>query len=202
MQARPLAVEGAYVFTPASFSDHRGGSVQVLESGSFAGTTGRPFFPVAQTLFSTSRRGVVRGIHYTVTPPGSEKYVYCARGASLDLMVDLRVGSPTFGVYDAVQLTAGQPQTVYFPVGVGHAFAVLEDDTVMAYLLSNPYVPEHELALSPTDPELALPLPEGISPIMSERDQRAPTLAAARDQGLLPDYAQCRALERAREETT
>lgn len=194
MRTDRLAIEGAMVFTPDTFADHRGRSVQVLEAGTFTEAVGRPFFPVAQTLVSTSRRGVVRGIHVTATPPGSQKYVYCARGATLDIVVDTRVGSPTFGQWEAVRLDQDTPRALYFPVGVGHAFVVLEDDTVMAYLLSNAYVPEHELAVSVFDPALGLPVPEDAAELASERDRAAPTLAAARDAGLLPDYALCRSL--------
>jgi epimerase EvaD len=84
---------------------------------------------------------------------------------------------------------------VYFPVGVGHAFVALQDDTAMAYTLSLGYEPDNELALSVFDPELGLPLPGDIRPIVSERDRVALTLAQARDAGLLPDYEECLKLE-------
>lgn len=151
MRARQLAIEGAWEFSPEVFSDARGTSVQSLRAPTFTEVTGRPFFPVRQTLFSTSQRGVVRGIHLTTTPPGSQKYVYCAYGAALDMVVDLRVGSPTFGQWDAVRLDQHHRSAIYCPVGVGHAFAILEDDTVMAYLLSNDYVADLELAIDPLD---------------------------------------------------
>ncbi|MEV0408894.1 dTDP-4-dehydrorhamnose 3,5-epimerase family protein [Actinoallomurus sp. NPDC050550] len=195
MRVRRLGIERAVEFAPDVFTDHRGTSVQALRAGTFAEATGHDFFAVRQTLFSTSRRGVVRGIHFTATPPGSRKYVYCARGASLDILVDIRTGSPTFGRWEAVRLDARERRAVYFPPGVGHAFAILEEDTVMAYLLSNDYVPELELAVSPLDPELGLPIPDDITPILSERDREAPALAEALAAGILPDYAACLALD-------
>ncbi|MFJ8917584.1 dTDP-4-dehydrorhamnose 3,5-epimerase family protein [Amycolatopsis sp. NPDC102389] len=196
MQARKLAVEGAIEFTPRVFPDDRGLFVSPFQEEAFAEAHGSPLFPVAQTNHSMSKRGVVRGIHYTVTPPGIAKYVYCARGRALDIVVDIRVGSPTFGKWDAVLMDQQDFRTMYFPVGVGHAFVALEDDTVMSYMLSAGYVAQNELALSALDPALGLPVATEVEPTLSERDQAAITLAEAERQGLLPDYATSVELER------
>ncbi|MEU8411694.1 dTDP-4-dehydrorhamnose 3,5-epimerase family protein [Amycolatopsis japonica] len=196
MQARKLAVEGAIEFTPRVFPDDRGLFVSPFQEEAFAEAHGSPLFPVAQTNHSMSKRGVVRGIHYTVTPPGIAKYVYCARGRALDIVVDIRVGSPTFGKWDAVLMDQQDFRTMYFPVGVGHAFVALEDDTVMSYMLSAGYVAQNELALSALDPALGLPIGTEVEPILSDRDQVAITLAEAERQGLLPDYATSVELER------
>ncbi|MEV5595390.1 dTDP-4-dehydrorhamnose 3,5-epimerase [Streptomyces sp. NPDC052496] len=195
MKSRKLTVEGALEFTPRVFEDQRGLFVSPFQGPAFAEAADGPLFPVEQTNHSRSRRGVVRGIHFTVTPPGTAKYVYCARGAVLDIVVDVRVGSPTFGAWDTVRMDQVDFRTMYCPVGVGHAFVVLEDDTVMSYMLSSSYVPENELALDVRDPALALPLLDDVEPILSERDQAAPTLAQAKAEGLLPDYARCREIE-------
>ncbi|MCT2593263.1 dTDP-4-dehydrorhamnose 3,5-epimerase [Streptomyces sp. N2-109] len=197
MEARKLAVEGALEFTPKVFPDERGLFVSPFQGEAFSTANGTPLFRVAQTNHSTSQRGVVRGLHFTVTPPGNSKYVYCARGEALDIVVDIRVGSPTFGQWDAVRMDQRDFRAMYFPTGVGHAFVALEDDTVMSYMLSGGYVAEHELAVSPLDPELRLPLPEDVEPILSSRDRAAPTLAEARRQGLLPEYGRCRELDEA-----
>ncbi|MGK4593811.1 dTDP-4-dehydrorhamnose 3,5-epimerase family protein [Amycolatopsis sp. w19] len=196
MQARKLAVEGAIEFTPRVFPDDRGLFVSPFQEEAFAEAHGSPLFPVAQTNHSMSKRGVVRGIHYTVTPPGIAKYVYCARGRALDIVVDIRVGSPTFGKWDAVLMDQQDFRTMYFPVGVGHAFVALEDDTVMSYMLSAGYVAQNELALLALDPALGLPIGTEVEPILSDRDQVAITLAEAERQGLLPDYATSVELER------
>ncbi|MGW4133335.1 dTDP-4-dehydrorhamnose 3,5-epimerase family protein [Amycolatopsis japonica] len=196
MQARKLAVEGAIEFTPRVFPDDRGLFVSPFQEEAFAEAHGSPLFPVAQTNHSMSKRGVVRGIHYTVTPPGIAKYVYCARGRALDIVVDIRVGSPTFGKWDAVLMDQQDFRTMYFPVGVGHAFVALEDDTVMSYMLSAGYVAQNELALSALDPALSLPIGTEVEPILSDRDQVAITLAEAERQGLLPDYSTSVELER------
>ncbi|MFH9138861.1 dTDP-4-dehydrorhamnose 3,5-epimerase family protein [Streptomyces sp. NPDC017524] len=197
MQSRELSVEGAIEFTPQVFDDERGIFLSPYQESAFSGTTGHSLFRVAQTNHSRSQQGVVRGLHYTRTPPGCAKYVYCARGRTLDIAVDIRVGSPTFGRSDAVLLDTEDFRAVYFPVGVAHGFVALEDDTVVSYLLSGEYVPENELALSILDPELALPIPGDIEPILSGRDLAAPTLEKAASDGLLPDYAECLAIDRA-----
>lgn len=197
MKARQLAVEGAFEFTPQVFPDQRGLFVSPFQEAAFIAARQRPLFPVAQTNHSRSARGVVRGIHFTVTPPGTAKYVYCPRGEALDIVIDIRVGSPTFGQWDAVRLDQRDFRAMYFPVGVGHAFVALADDTVMSYMLSGSYVAENELALSVLDPELGLPIPTDVEPILSDRDRIAPTLAQARADGLLPDYRDCVAVERA-----
>ncbi|MER7986099.1 dTDP-4-dehydrorhamnose 3,5-epimerase family protein [Streptomyces noursei] len=195
MQARKLAVHGAFEFTSQTFSDDRGVFVAPFQQQTFQAAKGGPLFSVAQSNHSVSRRGVVRGIHYTAAPPGAAKYVYCASGRSLDIVVDIRRGSPTYGTWDAVLLDQTGFRSVYLPVGVGHAFVALTDHTVMAYLTSAPYVAEQELAISPLDPALALPLPDDIDPILSARDGDALTLAQAADRGLLPDFALCQELE-------
>ncbi|HEU5471631.1 MAG TPA: dTDP-4-dehydrorhamnose 3,5-epimerase [Actinophytocola sp.] len=196
MRARPLAVAGAFEFTPQVFPDERGYFLSPFQEPAFAATVGHRLFPVAQTNHSMSRRGVVRGVHFTVTPPGTAKYVYCARGRALDIIVDIRTGSPTYGRWDAVVLDTVDFRTVYFPVGVGHAFVALEDDTVMSYQLSGSYVPEHELALSALDPALRLPIPTDIEVTLSDRDRVAPTLAEAERLGILPSYVAAQRVER------
>ncbi|PWV57380.1 dTDP-4-dehydrorhamnose 3,5-epimerase family protein [Nocardiopsis sp. L17-MgMaSL7] len=191
MTSRPLAITGAHEFTPTVFPDERGLFLAPFQEPAFTQALGHPLFPVAQSNHSRSKRGVVRGIHYTRTPPGTAKYVYCPIGRAIDIAVDIRVGSPTFGQWDSVLLDQEHYRAVYLPVGVGHAFIALEEDTVMSYLLSDSYIAHNELSLSPLDPELGLPLPQNGEAILSARDQAAPTLAQAHEQGLLPSYTEC-----------
>ncbi|MEU5039015.1 dTDP-4-dehydrorhamnose 3,5-epimerase family protein [Streptomyces rubiginosohelvolus] len=195
MEAKELGVVGAHVFTPQVFADSRGAFVSPFQEEAFVRQTGHRLFPVEQISHSRSRRGVVRGVHFTRTPPGMAKYVYCPRGRALDIIVDLRRGSPTFGRHATVVLDPVDFRAVYFPVGLGHAFVALEDDTVMAYTLSLAYAPENELALSVYDPDLALPLPEDIEPVVSERDRVAQSLEQALESGVLPEYEQCLELD-------
>ncbi|MBP2329765.1 epimerase EvaD [Kibdelosporangium banguiense] len=195
MQARKLAVEGAFEFSPNVFADDRGNFVSPYQEAAFVAAVGKPLFAVAQTNISLSKRSVVRGVHFTLTPPGTAKYVYCTHGKVLDIVVDIRVGSPTYGKWDAVILDPTSYRASYLPIGVGHAFVALEDDSVMSYLLSQSYIPENEHALSVLDPALGLPISQDIVPVLSERDAAAPTLAEAQALGMLPDYETCMRIE-------
>ncbi|ASU81858.1 dTDP-4-keto-6-deoxy-D-glucose epimerase [Nocardiopsis gilva YIM 90087] len=186
MKYRELSVEGAYEFTPTAFPDERGLFVSPFQEPTFLEAVGQPF-TVAQTNHSKSKRGVIRGIHYT-SSPGQTKYVYCPRGQALDIVVDIRVGSPTFGAYDIVQVDPESFRAVYFPIGMGHAFVALEDSTVMSYMVSSSYDPKRELAVHPLDPTIGIPWPADINPVISARDTAAPTLEQAKEQGLLPTY--------------
>jgi epimerase EvaD len=190
MQVRELAVRDAYEFTPRKFPDHRGLFVAPFQEPAVTKAIGHPL-RLAQTNHSVSRRGTIRGVHFADTPPGQAKYVYCPQGALLDVIVDLRVGSPTFGRWDAVRLDSTDFRAVYLAEGLGHAFVALEDDTAMAYLCSTGYNPSGEHGITPLDPELGLPWPAGMPPILSEKDTEAPTLAEALATGLLPRYDDC-----------
>src|SRR5690348_2680904 len=118
MRTRRLAVEGAVEFTPEVYPDDRGHFLSHLQQAEFRAATGHPGFPAAQLSISKSRRGVVRGVHFTATPPGTAKYVHCTSGRALDIIVDIRVGSPTFGRYDTVLLDQQQHRAAYLPIGV------------------------------------------------------------------------------------
>jgi dTDP-4-dehydrorhamnose 3,5-epimerase/epimerase EvaD len=190
MKMRPLAVAGAFEFSPTIYEDERGLFVSPFQEPAFVEATGHRH-TVAQTNHNRSAYGVVRGIHFTLTPPGQAKYVHCARGRALDVVVDLRAGSPTFGRWDAVEMDDLSFRSMYFPVGVGHAFIALAADTVMSYLVTSSYVPEHELSIDPLDADLALPWPAGIEYVLSERDRTAMSFEQAGADGLLPRYADC-----------
>lgn len=190
MQATELAIPGVWQFVPRQFRDDRGNFLVWYDAEVFADTLGFEL-TVAQTNHSVSRRDVIRGVHWADVPPGQGKYVYCPRGALLDVVVDLRVGSPTFGQHEIVRLDSVEHRALYISEGLGHAFVALEDDTVLAYLCSTRYAPTRERVVHPLDPELAIDWPTGERPILSERDAQAPSLAQLRDAGLLPDYEQC-----------
>ncbi|WP_327071985.1 dTDP-4-dehydrorhamnose 3,5-epimerase family protein [Kitasatospora sp. NBC_01302] len=187
---------GAFEFTPTVYPDQRGVFVPTFQEHTFQDTVGHRF-PLVQSAYSVSARGVLRGVHYTMTPPGMAKYVYCAKGRAMDFVVDLRVGSPTFGKWDAVLLDQADYRCTYLPVGVGHAYLALDDDTMMVYTMSQGYVLEHELAISALDPAIGLPIDVDTDLILSPRDRDAPTLAGAKAAGMLPDYATSLELEAA-----
>jgi epimerase EvaD len=192
VQFHELAVPGVVAFTPEVFTDGRGQFVAPFQQSLFAKATGHPL-QLGQCNQSVSRRGVIRGVHFTDVPPGQAKYVYCARGALLDVAIDVRVGSPTFGRWCSVLLDAKTARAVYLAEGIGHAFAALTDGTVMAYLCSTGYDPAAERAVHPLDPALHLPWPPDITPILSDKDRAAPTLGEAAAAGILPPWGACQA---------
>jgi len=125
-------------------------------------------------------------------PPGQAKYVTCAKGAVLDVAVDVRVGSPTFGRWDAVLLDDVDRRAIYLSEGLGHAFMALEDDSTVLYLCSTGYSPGREHGIHPLDPTVGIDWPtvdrqgRPITPKLSDKDVAAPGLAEAQDGGLLP----------------
>jgi len=185
VKAYELPIAGAWVFEPTVFPDQRGMFAAPFQGQAFREALGFDL-TIAQTNHSVSARGVIRGVHFADVPPGQAKYVYCPRGALLDVVVDVRVGSPTFGRDEAVELDGRSCRAVYLAEGLGHAFVAREDETVMAYLCSTPYNPGAEHGVSPLDPALGLPWPSDLAPILSEKDAAAPTLASALSAGLLP----------------
>ncbi|WP_410620674.1 dTDP-4-dehydrorhamnose 3,5-epimerase family protein [Amycolatopsis sp. cmx-8-4] len=190
MQFRRLSVPDAFEFTPRAFPDDRGLFTAPFQEDVFRAAVGHRL-RLGQSNHSVSKRGSIRGVHFAETPPGQAKYVYCARGSLLDVVVDVRVGSPTFGKWDAIRLDADKFNAAYLAEGLGHGFIALEDDTAMAYLCSEPYNPTGEHGINPLDPALDLPWPSDITHILSEKDRAAPTLAEAAEQGLLPAYGDC-----------
>jgi 5-epimerase len=190
VKATELAIAGAWVFEPTVFPDNRGAFTAPFQAAAFREALGFDI-TLAQVNQSVSARGVIRGVHFADVPSGQAKYVYCSAGALLDVVVDLRVGSPTFGLVEAVELDAAGSRAVYLAEGLGHAFVALQDDTAMTYLCSTPYNPGAEHGIDPLDPELALPWPGGLEPILSPKDAAAPSLAQAREAGLLPSWERC-----------
>ncbi|MDQ2749969.1 MAG: dTDP-4-dehydrorhamnose 3,5-epimerase [Actinomycetota bacterium] len=193
MHTRPLRIAGAWEFTPRSFGDDRGLFLEWFKADVFTDTVGHGL-TIAQANQSVSARGVLRGLHYAAVPPSQAKYVYCPQGAVLDVIVDIRLGSPTFGEWDAVQLDDVDRRAVYVAEGLGHAFMSLADGSAVTYLCSTRYNPGGEFAVHPLDAELGLPWPGDIAPILSDKDAAAPSLRQAHAGGLLPTSADCEQL--------
>ncbi|MER7406989.1 dTDP-4-dehydrorhamnose 3,5-epimerase [Streptomyces sp. NPDC000070] len=187
---RPLGIEGAWVLEPKIFPDDRGSFHEWYRSAEFREATGYDL-SLAQANCSVSRRGVLRGVHFADVPPGQAKYVTCVRGAVLDVVIDIRVGSPTYGQWEAARLDEDTRHAVFLAEGLGHAFMALTDDATVMYLCSTGYAPQREHGIQPLDPALGIEWPDGIEPLLSPKDEQAPTLAEAERQGLLPSYETC-----------
>ena len=190
MKIRPLGIEGAWEITPQQHGDPRGLFLEWYRFDRLAEAVGHPL-RLAQGNLSISARDVVRGVHFADVPPGQAKYVTCVRGAVLDVVVDLRVGSPTFGQWEGVRLDDVDRRAVYLAEGLGHGFCALTDDATLTYLCSTTYNPSGEHAVHPLDEELGIEWPARV-PKLSARDAAAPTLAQVRAAGLLPVYTACR----------
>lgn len=195
MQVEPLAIEGLWEITPLQRPDDRGVFLEAFKADVISEAIGHPF-TLKQMNVSVSSAGTVRGIHFADVPVGQAKYVQCFSGAILDVVVDIRVGSPTFGQWDAVELSAANRKALYISEGLGHAFCALTDDATVGYLCSEPYSPTREHGIHPMDSTLALPWPEGSAALLSPKDAAAPTLASALESGLLPSYDECVAFRR------
>ena len=151
MKATELAIAGAWVFEPHGVPRRPRAVRRALPGRAFREALGFDL-TVAQVNHSVSARGVIRGVHFADVPPGQAKYVYCPRGALLDVIVDVRVGSPTFGLVEAVELDAASCRAVYLAEGLGHAFVALEDDTAMTYLCSTAVQPRRRARDPPARP--------------------------------------------------
>lgn len=192
MEIRPLKITGAFEVTPRLFPDDRGLFLESFRGDALAEAVGHRM-DVAQTNVSVSARGTVRGVHFADVPVGQAKYVTAVTGSMIDFVVDLRVGSPTFGEWDLVLLDTRDRRAVYLAEGLGHAFVALEDGTTAHYLCSAAYNPAAEHGVHPLDPAIGLELPVGLEPILSPKDAAAPTLEAAAEAGLLPSFEVCTA---------
>jgi dTDP-4-dehydrorhamnose 3,5-epimerase len=194
VDVRELSVPGAFELVPRQFADERGVFLEWYRFEELTAAVGHPL-RLAQANCSVSSRGVVRGIHYADIPPSQAKYVTCARGALVDVIVDIRVGSPTFGQWDAVRLDDQQRGAVYLSEGLGHAFVALEDDTVAMYLCSEVYSPSREHGINPLDPAVGIDfasyLDGAASLVLSPKDTDAPSLTDAAAAGLLPTWDAC-----------
>jgi dTDP-4-dehydrorhamnose 3,5-epimerase len=189
MKISPLSIAGAFLVTPIQHGDPRGLFLEWYRFDALTAAVGHPL-RLAQANMSVSARGVVRGIHYADVPPGQAKYVTCTSGAVFDVIVDIRVGSPTYGQWEGVRLDDTDRCAVYLSEGLGHGFCALTDGATLTYLCSETYHPQRERAIHPLDPTLAIAWP-AAQPQLSARDEAAPTLAQARTAGLLPQVEAC-----------
>ncbi len=192
MDVRELDIAGAWEITPRLHTDSRGLFFEWLTDRDFTGLAGHRL-DVRQANCSVSAAGVLRGLHFAQLPPSQAKYVTCVSGSVFDVVVDIRVGSPTFGRWDAVELDDRNHKSVYISQGLAHGFLALQDNSTVMYLCSSEYSPQREHTISPTDPALAIDWPSGHNLVISDRDAQAPTLGEVRAAGLLPTWDEARA---------
>ncbi|MEB3982985.1 dTDP-4-dehydrorhamnose 3,5-epimerase [Mycobacterium sp. 663a-19] len=189
MKVRKLAVPGAWEITPDIHGDSRGLFFEWLTERGFTGFAGHSL-DVRQANCSVSAAGVLRGLHFAQLPPSQAKYVTCVSGAVFDVVVDIRLGSPTFGRWDSVVLDDSERRSTYISEGLAHGFLALQDNSTVMYLCSAEYNPKREHTICATDPALAIdwPLVAGAAPSLSDRDAAAPSFEEVRESGLLPTW--------------
>lgn len=192
MDAVELEIEGAFVFTPIQHADDRGVFLELFKSDVFARAVGHEF-NLRQANLSHSSQGVVRGIHFADVPPSQAKYVTCVAGAVLDVVVDIRLGSPTFGRWQAVELNDENRCALYLTEGLGHGFVALSEQATVMYMCSEGYNPARERAINPLDADLAIAWPQNLQLRLSPKDEEAMSFAQAQDTGQLPTFADCQA---------
>ena len=198
MDIKELAVPGAYEVTSTVHADDRGAFLEWFRADAFNVATGHDF-RLAQANVSVNRAGALRGLHFAQLPPGQAKYVTCLSGAVFDVVVDIRVGSPTYGAWDAVRLDDESRRAVYVGEGLGHGFLALAEGTVVSYLCSAPYAPGREHDIDPFDPAIGIEWPSTtrddapLEVLRSAKDLAAPSLEEVRRRGVLPDYDETRA---------
>ena len=190
MQIRALNILGSFEITPRQFPDERGVFLESFRADKLAKAIGHRL-DITQTNVSVSSRGTVRGVHFADLPPSQAKYVTALSGSFIDFVIDIRVGSPTFGHWDSVLLDTIDRRALYLAEGLGHAICCLQDNSTVMYLCSAAYDPAREHAINPLDPEIGLAIPAGLTAVLSAKDAAAPSLSQAIEQGLLPRYDEC-----------
>jgi dTDP-4-dehydrorhamnose 3,5-epimerase len=186
MKLTPLGIAGAWLGESPVWSDDRGSFREWFRAADLKAATGTEFL-VQQANVSTSARGVLRGIHYSLASEGQAKWVTCVSGSIKDVIVDIRPKSATFGRYVSVDLVSGDGKAVLIGNGLGHGFVSHENGTTVAYLVSSPFSPSEEFEINPLDPVLGIEWGLAIKELtLSPKDAAAPSLDQRGAQGKLP----------------
>lgn len=193
MQIRELSIPDSYEITPKQHGDDRGVFFEWYRFDRLEETIGHSL-NLRQANTSVSKRGVVRGIHFADIPPGQAKYVTAPHGAVLDYVIDIRVGSPTFGQWDSVLLDDVDRKAIYLSEGLGHCFVALTENATVSYLVTDVFNASREHGINPLDADVALVFPpEAGEPLLSPKDTGALGLTEAAATGLLPRWTETRA---------
>lgn len=179
MTYKETAIPGVWIIEPKVFADHRGYFFEAFKQEEFDSIVGGVHF--VQDNESRSTKGVLRGLHYQLAPYAQSKLVRVIQGCVLDVAVDIRKESPTFGQYVAVELSSENKRQLFIPQGFAHGFHVLSDEAIFTYKVDNPYMPTHERGIRYDDPFIGVDWgitdPAGVN--LSEKDMKAPALQEA-----------------------
>lgn len=179
IEIRHVGLGGVLEITPKKFNDERGFFSETYNSGRLA-EAGIDLVFVQDNHSRSAHKGVLRGLHYQLPPKAQDKLIRVSRGAILDVSVDIRKGSPTFGQWVAVELSAEKWNQLLVPKGFAHGFITLQDDTEVVYKATAHYSPEHDRSIRYDDPDIGIEWPLPAAEIqLSGKDQAAPRLADA-----------------------
>lgn len=178
MQTIPTRLSGLRLLQPQVFGDHRGFFAETYRADSWTAAGVDAAF--VQDNHSRSHRGTLRGMHFQ-TSPGQAKLVRCARGAIVDVVVDLRRESPTFGEWEAFTLDDETMRQLFVPIGFAHGFCVTSEVADVVYKCTSYYDAATESGIAYDDPAIGIVWPEDVERIVSERDANAPSLADVAD---------------------
>jgi dTDP-4-dehydrorhamnose 3,5-epimerase len=186
MNLTPLGIDGAWLAESPIWNDERGFFREWFRLTDVQAKTGIDF-SIQQANISQSKRGVIRGIHYSLAPKGQAKWVTCAEGSIQDVIVDLRQTSKTFCKSISIKLESQKGLSVLLAPGLGHGFLSLEERTTVSYLLSTEYVPSLEYGVNPLDENLNIDWEtDGIQVNLSLKDELSPSLESLKLSKLLP----------------
>lgn len=180
MKITETQIEGVYIIEPQIFGDHRGYFIESFNQKKLPQSLQKIQF--IQDNESKSSYGVLRGLHFQVPPYSQSKLVRVVEGKVLDVAVDIRKGSPTFGKHVAVELSGENKKQLFVPRGFAHGFVVLSETATFSYKCDNYYSPEHDRGVLFNDPELSIDWNIDIEKcVLSDKDKKQPLLENCRD---------------------
>ena len=178
LEVRRLAIAEVLELTPKRFGDRRGYFCELFNRKRFAEETGAALDFIQTNQSRSAATATLRGLHFQAPPFAQAKLVWAVHGAAFDVAIDIRLGSPTFGKWASVLLSADRGNQILVPAGFAHGFLTLEPDTIVQYMVDNPYAPTHDRGIRWDDPTLAIDWPlAGPAPTLSERDAGFPRLS-------------------------
>ncbi len=178
MEVTDTKIPGVKIIQPVRHVDQRGTFVETYQQTKY-GAAGIDVAFVQDNLITSHKTGTIRGLHFQRPPAAQAKLVYVVRGSIFDVAVDIRQGSPAFGQWVSVDLTAADQKQIFLPVGIAHGYCSMEDDTEVAYKVSADYAPDMEAGLAWDDADLAIAWPDlGNDIVIADRDRSLPALAA------------------------
>ncbi len=178
MKFKRTEIEDVIIFEPAVFGDHRGWFMETF-SKTWLNELGLDITFVQDNHSSSATKGTLRGLHYQLNPKAQTKLVRCTKGSIFDVAVDIRKGSPTFGNWVGVELSADNKKQLLVPKGFAHGFMTLTEDVEVQYKVDELYVPDCDRGILWNDSTLAIEWPMDIQPVLSAKDENAPLLKNA-----------------------